>query len=91
MKFLFPPVSIIGGLIAGQSSEKDLRPIWGLIDDQEPPESEHRDDTVGKMLLAAAIQGAIFRGVRKAVDHQARTGFASASPAPGRARNARAG
>ena len=78
MKFLFLPFSIIGGLIAGLISKQIFDAIWGLLDDEEPPDSEHREISVGKMVLAAAIQGAIVRGVRKLVDHQSRRAFAGA-------------
>jgi hypothetical protein len=78
MKFLFLPISIIGGLIAGQISSRVFEAIWGLIDDEEPPDSEHRDISLAKMLVAAAVQGAIFRATRKLVDHQSRKAFAGA-------------
>jgi Protein of unknown function (DUF4235) len=78
MKFLFLPISIIGGLIAGQISSRVFEAIWGLIDDEEPPDSEHRDISLAKMLIAAAVQGAIFRAMRKLVDHQSRKAFAGA-------------
>ena len=78
MKFLFLPISIIGGLIAGQISSRLFEAIWGMIDDEEPPDSEHRDISLAKMLIAAAVQGAIFRAMRKLVDHQSRKAFAGA-------------
>ncbi len=77
-KVLFIPVSIIGGLIAGAISKQLFDAVWGLIDDEEPPDSEHREISVAKMVAAAAIQGAIFRAVRKLVDHQSRRAFAGA-------------
>jgi len=76
MKLLFLPFSIAAGLIAGAISKQVFDALWGLIDDEEPPDSEHRQISVGKMVLAAALQGAIFRAVRKLVDHQARRAFA---------------
>jgi hypothetical protein len=78
MKFLFLPVSIIGGLIAGQIASRVFEAVWGLIDDEEPPDSKHRDIPLAKMLVAAAVQGAIFRVMRKLVDHQSRKAFAGA-------------
>ena len=78
MKFLFMPFSIIGGLIAGQIGARIFDALWGVIDDEEPPDSKHREISLGKMLVAAAIQGAIFRAVRKLVDHQSRRAFAGA-------------
>lgn len=75
MKILFLPFSIVAGLIAGLIGKQTFEAIWGLIDDEEPPDSEHRDISVPKMLIAVGLQGAIFAMVRKLVDHQARKAF----------------
>jgi hypothetical protein len=74
-KVLFIPVSIIGGLIAGFLSKKIFDQVWGLIDKEEPPDSKYQDIEWGKLLLAGAIQGAIFRAVKEASDHGARRAF----------------
>jgi hypothetical protein len=76
-KVLFIPFSVAGGLIAGQIAKKTFDAIWGLVDDEEPPEGEHRDAPWVKLLLAAAIQGAIFRAVREAADRGSRQAFMS--------------
>jgi hypothetical protein len=76
VKILFIPISIGAGLIAGFVSRKIFDQIWGLIDEEEPPESQHRDIQWGKLLAAAAIQGAIFRLVKEASDHYSRRAFA---------------
>jgi hypothetical protein len=75
-KLLFIPVSIGGGLVAGFVSKKVFDQVWGLIDSEEPPESKHRDIDLRKLLLAAAVQGAIFRVAREASDHYGRRAFA---------------
>ena len=75
MKFLFMPISIIGGLIAGFIGKKVFDQIWGLIDEEEPPDSKHLEISWGKLLLAAAVQGAIFRAVKEATDHGTRKAF----------------
>jgi hypothetical protein len=75
MKLLFTPISIIGGLAAGVVGRKLFDQIWGLIDEDEPPESKHRDVPWTKMIMAAIIQGAIFRGVKAAADHYSRRAF----------------
>ncbi len=74
-KVLFIPVSIIGGLIAGFVSKKIFDQVWGLIDHQEPPDSKHQDIEWPRLLLAGAIQGAIFRAVKEASDHAGRQAF----------------
>jgi hypothetical protein len=77
MKLLFIPFSIVGGLMAGFVGKKLFEQIWGLIDDEEPPDSEHRVATWGKLIAATALEGAIFRATRAAVDHGSRQAFAS--------------
>jgi Protein of unknown function (DUF4235) len=76
MKFFFLPFSIVAGILAGMISKKLFEAVWGAIDDEEPPSSEHRDIDLPKMLIAEALQGAIFRVTRKLVDHEARRAFA---------------
>jgi hypothetical protein len=78
MRFLFVPFSIAAGVIAGFLSKKLFEAVWGVIDDEEPPDSEHRDIDLKKLLLAEALQGAIFRATRKLVDWEARRAFAGA-------------
>jgi Protein of unknown function (DUF4235) len=75
-KVLFIPVSVGGGLLAGVISKKVFNQIWGLIDEEEPPDSKHRDIRWGKLLVAAALQGAIFRAMKEATDHYSRRAFA---------------
>ncbi len=73
MKLVFTPFSIALGLAAGLVGRKIFEQVWGLIDDEEPPESEHRDASWGKVIAAAALEGAIFRGTKEAVDRGARS------------------
>jgi hypothetical protein len=75
-KVLFIPVSVGGGLLAGVISKKIFNQIWGLIDEEEPPDSKHREISWGKLLAAAALQGAIFRAMKEATDHYSRRAFA---------------
>ena len=75
VKVLFTPFSIGAGLLAGLLGKKVFSQVWGLIDEEEPPDSKHRDISWGRLLLAGALQGAIFRAVKEAVDPAARRGF----------------
>ncbi|HEX2128522.1 MAG TPA: DUF4235 domain-containing protein [Solirubrobacterales bacterium] len=76
MKVLFIPVSIAGGILAGLIGKKAFERVWGLVDDQEPPDAQHRDVSYPKMVVALALEGAIFRAARGVFDHEARRGFA---------------
>ncbi|MFL5852661.1 MAG: DUF4235 domain-containing protein, partial [Solirubrobacteraceae bacterium] len=42
-KILFTPVSILAGLIGGLIGKKLFEQLWGLVDDEEPPDPKHRD------------------------------------------------
>ena len=42
-KILFIPVSVLGGLVAGFVGKKVFEQVWGLIDEEEPPEPKHRE------------------------------------------------
>ena len=75
MKFLFMPFSILAGLIAGFMSKKIFDGIWQLFNDEEAPEPEHRQISLVKLIMALAIEGAVFRAVRGLVDHSARRSF----------------
>jgi hypothetical protein len=75
MKIVFLPVSIIGGLLAGLIGKKIFEQVWGVIDDEEPPEAKHREVSYGKLAAALVLEGAIFRFVRGFFDHGARRAF----------------
>jgi hypothetical protein len=77
MKLLFVPISVTSGLLAGFVGKKLFEQLWGVVDDREPPEPEHRYASWGKVLLAAALQGAVFRATRALVDRGSRNAFAS--------------
>jgi hypothetical protein len=76
MKFVFMPISIGGGLLAGMLARKVFDQIWSLFDEEEPPDSKYREIDWTKLLIAAAIQGAIFRALKEATDHASRRAFA---------------
>jgi hypothetical protein len=79
MKILFIPVSITGGLVSGFVAKKLFEQVWGIIDDEEPPEPTHRQASWGKVIAAAAIEGAVFKATRAAIDHKSRAAFANAT------------
>lgn len=77
MKVLFIPVSIVTGLIAGIVARKGFERVWAVIDEEEPPAPDHRVAPTLKLVLALALEGAIFRVAKGYADHGARKAFAS--------------
>lgn len=77
MKFLFAPIGIGAGLLAGFAAQKAFERLWSAIDDEDPPEPGNREVPVLKLVGALALEGAIFRLAKGFADHGARSGFAS--------------
>src|SRR3954447_14359014 len=94
MKFLFLPVSIASGLLAGQLSKKLFDFIWERIDDEDAPRPKHREIRLPKLALALVIEGALFRLPRvspttargRASPRLRAAGPAKKSPSPHRSR-----
>jgi hypothetical protein len=76
MKFLFLPVSVGLGLVAGLIGRKAFERVWGLVDEEEPPDAKHRQVDFAKLIPALIVEGAIFRLVKGLTDHGARRSFA---------------
>jgi hypothetical protein len=79
MKFVFTPLSIVLGLVAGMVGKKIFERLWGRVDEEEPPRPEHREFAWPKLIAALVFEGAIFRLVKGLVDHGARRSFAKAT------------
>ena len=75
MKLIYKPIGLVLGLAAGAIGRLVFSKIWGMIEDAEPPEPTTERATWPKVLLAAAIQGLIFRNVKVAVDRAGATGW----------------
>lgn len=70
-KVLYRPwglaASLLGGLIAGQIFQR----VWRLVDpnsSDDPPRPLESEYSLRKVLIAAALQGAIFTAVRALID-----------------------
>jgi hypothetical protein len=74
-KILFVPFSVLGGIIAGAVGKKAFEGLWGVVDDQEPPDAKHRQVQLRKLIPALLLEGAIFRAVKGLFDHGSRRAF----------------
>jgi len=57
MSLAFKPISILSGLLAGVIGKKIFELIWGLIDEQDPPEPKYRRVHIGKLAVALLLEG----------------------------------
>jgi hypothetical protein len=79
MKFVFAPIGIVTGLLAGMVGKKVFERLWGIVDDEEPPSPEYREISWPKLVGALAIEGAVFRLAKGLVEHGTRRTFAKAT------------
>ena len=64
---------------AGMLGKKIFELLWGLIDDQDPPEPKYRRVRLRQAGRSALVlEGAIFRLIRGFAEHGARHGFSAA-------------
>ncbi|MEI5524862.1 DUF4235 domain-containing protein [Streptomyces brasiliscabiei] len=65
----YQPLGFALGWVSGAVATAAFRKTWKLIrDEDDAPDALDRDRGWGEVLLAAAVQGAIFAVVRSAVD-----------------------
>lgn len=77
IKLVYKPfgliVSVLGGLLASALFSR----VWSAIaHEQDSPQAKDQDRSWREVLMAAAVQGAVFAGVRAAVDRAGAVGFA---------------
>lgn len=75
IKLLYKPlsilVSVVGGVVAGIA----FKQVWKLIaDEEEPPKATQSEYGWRDVLVAAALQGAIFGFIKAAIDRGSAVG-----------------
>lgn len=75
-KVIYKPAGMVLGALAGVGATVVFRKVWTLATgDAQAPDPTDRDRGWGSILLAAAVQGAIFGVVKAAVDRGGAAGY----------------
>ncbi|SDS13853.1 Protein of unknown function [Friedmanniella luteola] len=75
-KLAYRPVGLLASLAAGSVASAIFKQIWKRVaHEDDAPDALQSEYTFGKVLLAAAIQGAIFAVVKAAIDRGGALGF----------------
>jgi hypothetical protein len=75
-RFLFAPVGIASGLLAGFLAKKLFDLIWSRFSGEEAPRPDQRAVPLPQLIGALAVEGATFRVTKGLVDRGTRSGFA---------------
>ena len=68
-KVAYKPVGLLSGVIGGAIAGIVVRQVWKRVaDEEEPPEALEREYPWREIILAAAVQGAIFAVVRAVIN-----------------------
>ena len=76
MKLIYKPIGIFLGILAGLVGKRIFNFAWSRIDDEDPPKATTQLAPWPKLLIAAALQGMIYRVTRVVVDREAAQGWA---------------
>lgn len=75
-KLVYRPVGMLVGALGGMAATAVFGQVWKLVaGDKEAPSATMRNRSWGEILLAAALQGAIFGLVKAAIDRGGAVGF----------------
>ncbi|MFF0495630.1 DUF4235 domain-containing protein [Nocardia aobensis] len=74
VKIAYKPVGLVLGAISGLLAGVVFKQTWKMLGhDENAPDATDEDRTWREVLIAAVVQGAIFAGVKAAVDRAGAT------------------
>jgi hypothetical protein len=75
-KLAYRPIGLIGGILAGTLSGIVFKQIWKQVSEKDDaPSALQSEYTMKEVVIAAAIQGAIFAATKAAIDRAGARGF----------------
>ncbi|ONH32423.1 DUF4235 domain-containing protein [Pseudofrankia asymbiotica] len=79
-KLAYKPVGMVSGVLAGAVSGAIVRKVWSAAaGEDETPDALRLDHSFAEVVLAAALQGAIFAATSTAVNRLGALGFRRAT------------
>jgi hypothetical protein len=77
MRFAYKPFGFIASLLGGLIASTLFKRGWALLaGEATPPSAKDEGCSWGEVVLAAALEGAVFGGVKAAIDRAGASGFA---------------
>jgi hypothetical protein len=76
LKVIYKPLGMLAGVLGGLAASFAVKKTWQVATgESEPPEATDRDVGWREVLIAAAVQGAIFGLVKAAIDRGSAAGY----------------
>jgi hypothetical protein len=80
VKLLYKPVGVMMGVLGGLVAGMAFKRVWRAVGrEADAPKATDRDRGWTEIVLAAALEGAVFGGVRAIVDRAGATGYERAT------------
>ena len=75
-KLVYRPIGLVGGILAGMVSGMLFKQVWKVVaKEEDAPQALQSEYSMREVVLAAAIQGAIFAATKAAIDRAGARGF----------------
>jgi hypothetical protein len=77
VKLIYKPFGTIAGIVSGMIAGAVFKQVWKLVaHEEDAPNAKDQHRGWLEIISAAALQGAVFGGVKAAVDRAGATGYA---------------
>lgn len=77
MKLVYRPFGLVVSVLAGTLAGLLFKRAWRLVaGDEAAPDATDKERGWSEIILAATLQGAVFGGVKAAIDRAGASGFA---------------
>lgn len=68
MKLLYKPFGIVAGIVGAKLGQSLFKSVWTKFDEAEPPRPKTEEASLGKVVVASAVEAAMLAGIGAAVD-----------------------
>jgi hypothetical protein len=75
-KLAYRPIGLVGGILAGIVSGAIFKQVWRVVaEEDDAPDALQSEYSLTEVVLAAAVQGAIFAATKALIERAGARGF----------------
>ena len=68
MKFLYKPLGVVAAVVSAKLGDNTFRRLWALIDGGDLPSAGHKDDSLGRVVVARSLEAATVTAIAVSVE-----------------------